>query len=81
MFCKMKDPRDVTSSGIIKTNISDHFPYFRTLDIMEKKIHKPTFIKIINNSDSAMNACCGEIENSLMQTNLHNDLLADPNRN
>ena len=26
-----------------------------------------------------MNACCAEIENSLVQTNLDNDLLSDPN--
>ena len=28
-----------------------------------------------------MNACCDEIENTLMQTSLNNDLLSDPNNN
>ena len=52
--------------------IQSYFPYFTILDIMKKKIHKLKFIKIINDSDSAMNACCDEIENSLIQTNFKN---------
>ena len=33
LFCKLKDVRKLNSSGIIKSNLSDHFPYFAVVDI------------------------------------------------
>ena len=41
LFCKVKNPSQHIISCIIKTDISDHFPYFSVLDILKKKNHQP----------------------------------------
>ena len=49
IFCKLKNFRDLDSSGILISSLSDHYPCFALLDICKKKKHKPKFITINNN--------------------------------
>ena len=36
MFCKLKDPKQHLSSCVVKSCISDHFPYLSIFDILKK---------------------------------------------
>ena len=81
LFCKLKDVRKLNSSGIIKSNLSDHFPYFAVVDICKAVIHKPKFVTVNNNSESAFQSFSGEIATTLNNWNLNRSLFNDPNEN
>ena len=46
MFCQLKDPKQHLLSCIIKSSLSDHFPYLSVLDILSRVKHRPKFVKI-----------------------------------
>ena len=69
------------SSGIIKTDLSDHFPYFAVTDICKAVIHKPKFVTVNNNSESAPHFFSGEISTTLNNWNLDRSLFNDLNEN
>ena len=65
LFCKLKDVRKLDFSGITKTDLSDHFPYFTALDICKTVNHKPKFVNVNNNSESAFPSLSREISTIL----------------
>ena len=81
LFCKLRDVRKLDFSGIIKTDLSDHFPYFIALDICKTVNHKPKFVNVNNNSESAFQSFSREISTSLENWNLNRNLFGDPNEN
>ena len=80
-FCKIKNHRDIKFSGIVKTNISDHFPYFALLDICKTYQHKPKFITTTSHSEGAYQSFCNEVKNNLGNWTIKRDLLNDRNEN
>ena len=56
MFCKLKDPKQHLSSCVIKSRISDHFPYLSIFDILKKTKHVPKFVKINRSGDNSFQA-------------------------
>ena len=81
LFCKLRDVRKLDFSGIIKTDLSDHFPYSIALDICKMVNHKPKFVNVNNNSESAFQSFSREISTSLENWNLNRNLFGDPNEN
>ena len=81
IFCKLKNFRDLDSSGILISSLSDHYPCFALLDICKKKKHKPKFITINNKNEQALASFCTEVETSLNKWQINNDLMTDPNEN
>ena len=81
IFCKLKNFRDLDSSGILISSLSDHYPCFALLDICKKKKHKPKFITINNKNEQALASFCTEVETSLNMWQINNDLMTDPNEN
>ena len=73
--------RDLDSSGILISSLSDHYPCFALLDICKKKKHKPKFITINNKNEQALASFCTEVETSLNKWQINNDLMTDPNEN
>ena len=80
IFCKLKNFRDLYSSGILTSSLSDHYPCFALLYICKKK-HKPKFFTIINKNEQALASFCTEVETSLNKWQINNDLMTDPNEN
>ena len=81
LFCKLKDVRKLDFSRIIKTDKSDHFPYFTALDICKMFNHKPKFVNVNNNSESVFQSFSREISTSLEDWNLNRNLFGNPNEN
>ena len=81
IFCKLKNFRDLDSSGILISSLADHYPCFALLDICKKKNHKPKFITINNKNEQALASFCTEVETSLNKWQINNDLMTDPNEN
>ena len=48
MYCKLDNPDLHSISCIIKTIISNHYPYFTLLDIIKKKNKQPKYAKMSN---------------------------------
>ena len=80
IFCKLKNFRDLYSSGILISSLSDHYPCFALLDICKKKL-KPKFITINTKNEQALVSFCTEVETSLNKWQINNDLMTDPNEN
>ena len=81
LFCKLKDVRKLNSSGIIKTALSDYFPYFAVIDFCKAIFHKPKFVTVNNNSESAFQSLSGEILTTLNNWNLDCIIFKDQNEN
>ena len=78
LFCK--DPRQHVSY-IIKSNMSDHYPYFSILDILKHSKNKSKYVKISNMNENSFSLFCSEIANRLVKTSWDNELYSDPNEN
>ena len=81
IFCKLKNFSDLDSSGILKSNLSDHYPCFAILDICKKNKHKPKFITINNKNEQSLQLFCTEVSISLNKWQINNDLMTNPNEN
>ena len=81
MFCRLKDISKAAFSGIILRAMSDHFPYFSVLDIMNKKDHKPKFVEIRNNDATSFALFQNEVASAMASHVFENDLFGDPNKN
>ena len=81
LFCKIKNPSQHIISCIIKTDISDHFPYFSVLDILKKKNHQPKYVHINNNDENSFREFCNDVSNKFDQISWEQDLFNDPNKN
>ena len=70
-FCKISSNFSQTTAGICTYKISDHQPYFISLDFL-KTINKPTkFVKITHYSDSAVN----ELKNYIKEEKITEQLI------
>ena len=79
MFCKVKRTGDVVYSGILRTDLSDHYPYFAILDICENVKYQPKYITLNAWNEEAL--FCNEIATSMIEWDMESDLFADPNDN
>jgi hypothetical protein len=81
IFVKLSNNFSSTTSGILLTNISDHFPCFTCLDYLTPGKHSDKFIKIWPRSEQAYHNFKTEIAHSCIIDNFDKNPLADPNYN
>ena len=81
MFCKFKEPKHHLSSCVIKTCISDHFPYISVFDILKKTKHTPKFVQINCSDETSFEAFHSEIKSHIESFDMDRDLFSDPNEN
>ena len=71
-----------TSAGIILSRISDHLPYFVSLDYINIKLKNITkFIQVKQQNASNLNNFKAELSRTNLLTNFDLSIDADPNRN
>ena len=68
-------------SCVIKSSLSDHFPYLSVFDILKKVKHRPKFVKIYRFSENSFRAFNDEVRSRLLNSNMNPDLFCDPNKN
>ena len=78
---KIKNPSQYITSCIIKTDISDHFPYFSVLDILKKKNHQPKNFQTNNNDANSFRMFCNDVSHKFDQMSWKRDLFNDRNDN
>ena len=72
----------ITSAGIIPSRISDHLPYFVSLDYVNIKLKNITkFIQVKQQNASNLNNFKAELSRTNVLTNFDLSIDADPNRN
>ena len=77
LFYKAVDMNLPPCSG----NISDHYPYFLLLDIVQKSTHKPQYIKVNNYNENSLQKFCSEIVQNMRYWSTDINLHSDPNAN
>ena len=80
-LCKFSHGFLQTTAGIIPCGISDHFPYFDSLDISPYTNKNHQYIKVKTRGPDAINNLISEIRNSDMTSKLTLNLRANPNEN
>ena len=81
IYCKLADNTVKSVSGILHTDLSDHLPYFTSLDILNKSHKDSNLIKVHTDSPSAREAFFSTIDTAVRETNFDSNLLHDPNIN
>ena len=81
MFCKLKEPQQHVTSWVIKSCISDHFPYLSILDILKTQRHTPKYVKINRTDETSFEAFHSEVKSRIESFNMNLDLFSDPNEN
>ena len=81
MFCKLKELKHHLTSCVIKSYISDHFPYISVFDILKKSRHTPKFVKINCSDETSFETFHSEVKSRIENLNMDPDLLSDPNDN
>ena len=81
MFCKFKDPEQHLSACVIKSCISDNFPYLSIFDILKKTKYAPKFVKINRSDDNSFQAFHNEIKSHFDTFKMDPGLFCDPNIN
>ena len=81
MFCKLKELKHHLTSCVIKSCISDHFPYISVFDILKKSRHTPKFVKINCSDETSFEAFHSEVKSRIENLNMDPDLFSDPNDN
>ena len=82
IFCKLSSHTISTTSGIILDQLSDHYPYFVSLDNLSAiKANAPKKMKQRLNSPQAMNNMLNYMKLNDISSKLKTDLLQDPNVN
>ena len=80
-LCKFSHGFLQTTAGIVLCGISDHFPYFLSLDISPYTNKNPQYIKVKTRDPDAINNLLSEIRNSDMTSKLTLNVRANPNEN
>ena len=75
MFCKVNRTGDVVYSGILKTDLSDHYPYFAILDICKKVKYQPKYITLNAWNEEAYALFCNEVATSMNEWDMVSDFL------
>ena len=78
LYCKVTDPRQHIVSYLIKSNMSDHYPYFSILDILKHVKHKPKYVKISNMNENSFSFFVVKLPTDLWTPV---ELFNDPNEN
>ena len=81
MLCKFKELKHHLTSCVIKSCISDHFPYISVFDILKKSRHTPKFVKINCSDETSFEAFHSEVKSHIENLNMDPDLFSDPNDN
>ena len=82
IFCKLSSHTISTTSGIILDQLSDHYPYFVSLDnLFAIKANAPKKVKQRLNSPQALNNMLNFMKLNDISSKLKTDLLQDPNVN
>ena len=82
IFCKLSSHTVSTTSGIILDQLSDHYPYFASLDnLSTKRAQSPKKVKKRINSPQAMDDMLNYLKINDITSKLKTDLLEDPNSN
>ena len=81
MFCKLKELKHQSTSCVIKSCISDHFPYISVFNILKKSRHTPKFVKINCSDETSFEAFHSEVKSRIENLNMDPDLFSDPNDN
>ena len=81
IFCKLSSITLQTKAGILLDEISDHYPYFISLDISLKQTKPPRLVKKRLNSSKAIQDMLTDMTECDIRSKLNNDLSWDPNLN
>ena len=79
MFCKLKEPQQHVTSCVIKSCISDHFPYLSILDTLKTQRHTPKYVKINRTDEISFEAFHSEVKSRIESFDMDLDLFSDPN--
>ena len=80
-FCRYNDHSEFNSAGLFISDLSDHLPYFVSLNIMAKAKRKPDFVKIYKHNEASYNAFTNETKTLLNRSNISNNIFDDPTDN
>ena len=80
-YVKLSSNFSKTTAGILNYNISDHQPYFVTLDYLVMPKHKSRLMKIYTNSAEAYQKFIEELSQTCEKEKFNNNLSTDPNVN
>ena len=81
ILCKLSSVSLQTKAGILLDEISDHYPYFVSLDVCRSPTKPPRLVKRLTNSDKAIQRIFNEMDACDISSNMNNDLSSDPNMN
>ena len=81
IFCKLSSITLQTRAGILLDEISDHYPYFISLDISLKPTKPPRLVKKRLNSSKAIQDMLTDMTECDIRSKMNNDLSSDPNLN
>ena len=81
MLCKFKDPKQHLLSCVVKSSLSDHFPYISIFDLLKIVRHRPKFVQINRSDEDSFKALNNEVHSRLLNSNMNPDLFCDPNEN
>ena len=83
LFCKMSSPdtRNANVSGILINNLSDHLPYFSSLDICSPSKQTPKFILCHNNSPECIRQFYAYVLSEMSTLSFDTDTKANPTSN
>ena len=82
IYVKLSPAMLKSDAGVIVSTLSDHFPYFITIN---KKVKKnappPKYVKMTINSDQAKHNMLTDLTNAELHKTLENNLCSNPNDN
>ena len=83
IFCKLSKETLCSIAGILYTSISDHYPYFLSLNRSKNRGHEPSsrYVRQRVNTESGRNAFLAELMISDITSRLIPDPYCDPNIN
>ena len=81
IFCKLSALTLQTKAGIMLDEISDHFPYFISLNVCLNTTKPPRLVKKRINSDKAIKNMVTDMNACDISKTMNNDLSSDPNLN
>ena len=82
IFCKFSTATITSTAGILMSSISDHLPYFITINNMQSKIRMtPNLVQIRVNNESSIKRYCESVGQSRIIEQLDVNITANPNSN
>ena len=81
VFCKTTNATRSASANIIISDISDHLPYYISIQKLKSNQSNMKYIKVRQNSIKAMQGFCDAVDKANIINDLNIDLTLDPNVN